>query len=146
MDKVNKFRKWSLAMAETIDAWRIMPRIIITSYGFMVGYMTYVFMSFKNIEKIQCDPGVLKTMLDAKYSLAQAQDVACRVVDIIGPPNAYTTLLSIMVGASAAIFAFYTNSGKNWSLPIASWDLSVPPKPIPADTAKPATGDEAAKK
>ena len=139
MDKVNNFRKWSLAIAEAIDAYRLIPRLMIGSYGALIGYITYVFLTFDVVNKVTCDAGVMKVLMDSKVPLAEAQKIACNVVDILGPPTSYTILLSTLVGAAALIFGLYTNSGRSWSVPFMAWGLDKkvdPTVPQKSDVVK----------
>jgi len=121
--RVNKIRRISMMLSEGIDSWRIIPRIVIAGYAWLVGYMVWHFLTFKNIEKIECDSELIKVLLDAGQNLEVAKSVACQVVDIIGPPTTLTGLVAIIVGASAAVFGLYANSGKDWNTPFISWKI-----------------------
>lgn len=59
----------------------------------------------------KCDAAVIKVVLDSGRSLELAQSLGCTTVDVIAQPLGYTALMSTLVGASAMIFGFYTNSG-----------------------------------
>lgn len=112
--KVNKFRRISLALAESVDAWRIIPRAVIASYSYLVGYMIWFFLSYENIEKVQCDASVLQVLLDHGEALEKAKEIACHVVDVIGPPTTLTALVSTIIGVAGLVFALYSNSGREW--------------------------------
>lgn len=133
-DRLHKFRKIMLAGAEIIDAYRVIPRAVLAGYSYLVGYMVYIFLSQGNVEKITCDPNVLKVLLDHGEKLVEAQEVACRVIDIIGPPTSLTSLVGVIVGASAAVFGLYGKGSKDFSRGPAYWNGSkdktppIPPK------------------
>ena len=136
MDRINIFRKWSLAIAETIDAWRIVPRVIITGYSILVWYMVDAFLAIETISKVDCDAAVLKVLLEGGQSLETATNIACRVVDTIGPPISYTTLLSVVIGAAAAVFGLYASTGKDWSKSINPWKWGSTKKPKADDAGE----------
>jgi len=112
---VDKYRQWHLAAAEMIDAWRIFPRLIVAGYATLIGYVVIKFAKFDYIEKVDCTASVMQVLLDKNISIDRATEIACNVTDIIGPPDSITTILGILVGASAAVFGLYVNSGKKWN-------------------------------
>lgn len=112
---LNKFRSWSLAMAEQFDAWRIVPRAIVVGYAWLIGYMVLYFLSHDNIQKVDCNAAVMTSLLDKKYTLDQATQIACRVVEVIGPPTSLTTIVGSLIGAGAVVFGLYANTGRKWN-------------------------------
>ena len=119
--RVNKFREYSLALAESFDAWRVTPRLLVGAYCFLVGDIIHKFLIFPTINKVTCDSAVLQVMLDHKIDLGTATAVACRITDTVGPPTTYTVIVSAVLGVAAAVFAVYTNTGKDWSKAITPW-------------------------
>lgn len=109
------FRKYSLLLAESFDAWRVVPRIILFMYGTLV-YNLYTW--FKNIPtytKIQCDTSLINTLLNNNISLERAKALACSVVDVVGGPTTeQTAFVTTIVGLSAGIFGLYTSTGRRW--------------------------------
>lgn len=122
-----------LAGAEIVDAWRVVPRVVLSAYAYLVGYMIIFILKYENVEKIQCDDKVLDVMLKNGHSIVEAQEAACRVVDIIGPPTSWITLVSVIVGASAAVFGLYSSGRKDWSTPPAFWNGGSHKKEEPKD-------------
>lgn len=123
-ERLHKFRKLQLAGAEMVDAWRIIPRIVLAGYSYLVGYMVWFFLTQNNVPKVDCNAAVLKVLLDQGEGLAQAQEVACHVVDVLGPPTSLTSLVSVIVGASAAVFGLYGKGSRDFSHPPAYWNGS----------------------
>ena len=119
--RVNKFREWSLALAESFDAWRVTPRLLVGAYCYLVGLVVVKFLKFSTIPKVQCDSATLQVLLSQHIDLASASNVACRVVDTLGPPNSYTIIVSALLGVAAIVFGVYTNTGKDWSKSVAPW-------------------------
>jgi hypothetical protein len=105
-----------LASAEVIDSLRIVPRIFLLVYGALV-YNLYVwFTSITTVVQETCDAAMLKVLLDHGETLEAAQAIVCRVSDITGGPTTeQTAFVTAIVGLSAAVFGFYTNSGKKSS-------------------------------
>jgi hypothetical protein len=124
-DKINTFRRWSLAIAESVDAWRVVPRIVVAGYSYLIGYMVLYFLSHDNVEHVTCDPAVLKVLLDANTDLATATDIACRVTDIIGPPDSLTGIVGTLIGAGAVVFGLYSSTSKKWDGGFSPWRLSL---------------------
>lgn len=114
MSRLNQFRRISLTIAEMIDAFRVVPRIILLSYGWMVWAVGRWYMSIPSVNETSCQADVLKTLLESGVTLQQAQSVACTIVDTIGgPTNEQTMFVSIVTGLSAVVIGFYLNTGKS---------------------------------
>ena len=47
----------------------------------------------------------------------------------MGPPDAYTTLVSVVVGAAAAVFGLYAAGGRDWSKSVLPWKWGEEKKP-----------------
>jgi len=121
---VNSFRKWSLAMAESVDAWRLFPRALVGLYGVMVAMLANWFLHLETFNKTQCASDVLNTLLSKGIPLDKAQQVACTVVEVVGgPTTAQTAFVTAVIGLSTAIFAFYVNTGKDWSKVLTPWNF-----------------------
>lgn len=123
-DKLNTFRSWAMAGAEVIDAWRIVPRVILVAYGSLVWYLTQWYLSIETFTKTECSADVLKVLLDKNIPLEQAQHIACTVVDTVGgPTNGYTVLVTTICGLSTLVIGLYHNSSKDWSKSILPWNF-----------------------
>lgn len=110
-------RNTSLILAEAIDAWRVIPRLILIGYAWLV-YQLYLW--YKNIPTYvqeRCDAAVLKIFLDAKMGLAEAQALACTVQDVVGGPTAaQSAFVTTIIGLSTGIFGLYTATGRKWEV------------------------------
>lgn len=110
-----KFRRWALALAESIDAWRIVPRMMLIAYGYLVLQLFLWFKSIPLYVQTKCDAAVLQLFLDKGVALLQAKELACSVAGTVGGPTAeQTAFVTTIVGLSTAIFAFYTGTGRKW--------------------------------
>ena len=94
-----------------IDRWRVFPRIVLIGYMLALYLTLNWYLALEPRYQTSCDSNTLKVLLDKGASIEQAREVACTVVDVVAQPNGYTALISVLVGASAAIFSFYVNSG-----------------------------------
>jgi hypothetical protein len=118
---INKWRLMHLAAAEAVDAWRIVPRAMVTAYGYLLAYMIHWYMGLK--------PYVIEACVEAIGSEA-AQKIAECVVDL--PGTQHTALLTAVIGISAGVFGFYANTGRNWSNGAHTWPtkpVATPPPP-----------------
>jgi hypothetical protein len=129
MDHISKFRKVSLVLAETVDAWRIIPRIMLIAYGALVFNLYQWYKSIPTFMQQKCDAAVLKIFMDGGMALHQAQALACTVVDVVGGPTpAQSTFVTTIIGLSTGIFGLYTATGKHWD----NMDYNSIPVPVGA--------------
>lgn len=109
------WKKIILDIAETFDAWRVVPRMAMLAYGILV-YRLYSWLTgIETYVQTQCDSNVLESLINSGVSLADAQAIACTVVAVVGgPTGAQTTFVTTIVGLSAAVFGLYTSTGRRW--------------------------------
>lgn len=100
---IDKFRKTHLALAELIDSWRIIPRIILAGYGFLLYKASMWYMSL--------EPHVMDN--------CTAEHVKDCIVN--APTTQHSVLLTALIGGAGAIFGFYSKSGREWTKGIGSW-------------------------
>ena len=81
-------RKISLQLAEAIDAWRIVPRLILVSYGWLVNQLYLWYTKIPTYVQEKCVAAVIQIFIDAGMTLDKAQQLACTVVDVVGGPTA----------------------------------------------------------
>jgi len=105
---VNGFRKWSNAVAETVDAWRIVPRLMVIAYGFLT-WKTWVW--YTGIDVI-----VTKTNCQLL-----ATQVVCDITGVVGPSTQQATLVTAIVSMAAVVIGLYSSSGKDWTKPLLPW-------------------------
>lgn len=94
---VDNIRQIYLMIGEALDAWRIMPRIVVGLYIWWMSLITDWFISINPIF-----------------------DKAGKVL-IDGPTTEHTAAFMGAVGLAAGIFGFYTRSGRRWEEGIVSW-------------------------
>lgn len=134
MLKYRNFRNFSLVMAESFDAWRIMPRLMLMAYGLLVMHLYLWYKSIPTYVQERCDAAVLQIFLNNETPLEDAKHIACTVQDVVGGPTpAQTTLVTTIIGLSSIIFGFYTASGRRWDngMPDDIKDHKTPILPIP---------------
>ena len=108
-------RKALLSTAELIDAFRIVPRFILTLYGILVYKLYTWYAAIETTVQTQCDAALVKILLDHGQTIAEAQILACHVIDHVGgPTTAQTTFVTTVIGLATPLFAFYANTGKKW--------------------------------
>ena len=109
-------RKSAFSFAELIDAFRIVPRLILTMYGLLI-YELYVwYTSIETLVQNKCDAALLQILVDHGETMFDAQTLACQVVDHVGGPTvAQTAFVTTVVGLATPLFAFYANTGKKWN-------------------------------
>ena len=107
--------------AEAFDAWRVVPRLILIAYGWMVWMVSSWYMAIPSANEIQCQADVLRTLLENGTAVDQAKQIACSVVETIGGPTSEQTMfVSIVTGLSSVVIGLYLNTGKS-----AKWQGGV---------------------
>jgi hypothetical protein len=108
-------RKTSLILAEAFDAWRVVPRLIIIGYSWLVVELYLWYKSIPTYIKQNCDSAVLKILIDDGETLLEASKIACSAVDVVGGPTAaQSAFVTTIIGLSAGIFGLYTSTGRKW--------------------------------
>ncbi len=95
---VDTWRKGHLAVAEWIDAWRIVPRVICGGYAWVTYTVIKWYMNLKPEVLENCNVELLKD-----------------VCVIQAPSTQHAALVTAVIGIAAAMFAFYANTGKKWN-------------------------------
>jgi hypothetical protein len=112
---MKKFKEWALILAETFDVWRIVPRMIVMLYGFLVWSMYTWYKTIPTYVQTKCDAALIELLMGRSIPFDKIRDMACYVVGTTGGPTTeQTTFVTIIISLSSAIFALYTNSGKKW--------------------------------
>lgn len=151
---IMKFRKYSLALAESFDAWRIIPRAILVVYSALVLNLYLWFKSIPTFVQERCDAAMLKMLIESNVDLEQAKALACSIVDVVGGPTAaQSAFVTTITGLSAGIFGLYTATGRRWdgglppdinrhytfeAPPPAAPNGQVVPRNVPSPTPVPA--------
>lgn len=101
---IDTFRKIYLSVGEVVDAWRIIPRLIVAGYGFLTYHVYLWYMSLEPTFIEGCDIQQLgeKCIVEA-------------------PTGMHTAALTAVGAFAAAIFAFYSASGRKWEAGIKKW-------------------------
>lgn len=94
---VDHIRLWVLTSAELFDAWRVVPRLLVTAYGWLCWEIVSWYMRLTPSIIEGCDIDKL-----AELCLYDA------------PTTQHAALVTVIVGASAAVFGLYTNTGRSW--------------------------------
>jgi hypothetical protein len=109
------FRHISLVIAESVDAWRIIPRTILVLYSTLVFNLYLWYKSIPTYVQEQCDPSVLRVLMELQMSVEEAKVFACSVVDIVGGPTAaQSAFVTTIIGLSTGIFGLYVATGRKW--------------------------------
>jgi hypothetical protein len=112
---MEKFKYWMLTLAESFDAWRVVPRFILICYGYLVWSLYSWYKSIAVYTQTQCDGVVLKVLLDEGVAFETARQMACNIVGTIGGPTGEQTMfVTTIIGLAAAIFGLYTGTGRRW--------------------------------
>lgn len=132
------FRRISLIIAESVDAWRIIPRVILVLYGTLVFNLYLWYRSIPTYVQEQCEAGVLRVLMESGMDIEDARSIACSVIDIVGGPTAaQSAFVTTIIGLSTGIFGLYVATGRRWEggLPSDVNKLPVyPNQPYPTNT------------
>jgi len=112
--KVDLYRKRHLMVAEFIDAWRLIPRLLVAGYTWLLVKVVIWYMDKEPYLLEGCDVATL-----GKECLVQA------------PSTQHAALVTAVVGIAAAIFGLYSNSGRKWSEGVKTWNGAKKPAPKP---------------
>lgn len=124
---INKFRLMHMAVAEAIDVWRVVPRTFIMLYGSMLWWIVKWFTQSTTIEKVECKEDLVLELVKLGKDPAWIEHVACTITDaiVVAPPTAvHATFASVVAGLSTAVFALYSNAGKDWSAGVKIWSVN----------------------
>lgn len=102
---IDTWRKGHMAVAEWIDAWRILPRAVVVFFGYGVYQAVSWYMDLK--------PYILEGCIEVGGTVKD-----CLIMD---PTNQHVMLLTGIFGLAAAVFAFYSTSGRKWN-GFANWN------------------------
>jgi hypothetical protein len=109
-------RRTSLLLAEAFDAWRVVPRLILIGYSWLV---VELYLWYKNIPtyiKQSCDANTIEVLLKQGVELGKAASIACTTTDVVGGPTAaQSAFVTTIIGLSAGIFGLYTSTGRKWN-------------------------------
>ena len=111
LTKVDEFRILILTFAELVDAWRIVPRTVVTAYGYMCWEVVKWYTSLEPKMIPGCD-----------MIFEQLRDNIDKCITD-APSTQHTAFVTAIVGAAAAVFALYANTGRHWeSAKFVKWD------------------------
>ena len=96
---IDSWRKVHLAIAEWVDAWRLIPRAVVLGFSYGVYQVTKWYMGL--------EPYLLEGCVKAGGTIAECM--------IQAPTTQHTALLSALFALAAAVFAFYSNNGRKWN-------------------------------
>ena len=109
------FRSISLIIAESVDAWRIIPRTILVLYSTLVFNLYLWFKSIPTYVQEQCDAATLRVLMESGMVMDDAKNIACYVVDVVGGPTAaQSAFVTTIIGLSTGIFGLYVATGRKW--------------------------------
>lgn len=124
---MQKITDFILDFAKAFDSLRIIPRILLFMYGLLVYNMYNWYKSIPLVEETSCDNSILQTLIDAGMDPAQATEMACTVVSVVGgPTTAQTSFVTIIVGLATAVIGLYLNSGPKWNFTKSKNDFYEP--------------------
>lgn len=112
---IPRIRQYVLLLAESFDAWRVIPRLMLLAYGYLV-FNLYIW--YKNIPTYvqeKCDANIVMQLLAEGMSKPEIKQFACTVGDVVGGPTAaQSTFVTTIIGLSTGIFGLYTATGRKW--------------------------------
>lgn len=109
------FRRISLTLAESVDAWRLFPRLIIGAYALLIMWVCTWYFHIPTYKVTHCDSASMKIMVDSGVPINDAIKFSCNVNEVAGGPSmAQTTFVSTIVGMAGLIFGMYTSTGRKW--------------------------------
>lgn len=104
---IDTYRRRHLFIAELIDAWRLIPRLVV---GLYIWLAIYVILWY-----IGLDPYILKGCNIDKLG---------EVCIVQAPATQHAVALTSVFGLGAAVFGFYAGTGRKWN-GFTPWKNSV---------------------
>ena len=95
---IDHWRKFHMAFAEWVDAWRLIPRAIVLGYAYVCWETFQWYISLEPYMIDGCDVETLKE--------------ACLVN---APTTEHMAFITALFGVSAGIFGLYTATGRKWN-------------------------------
>ncbi len=97
LGNIDTWRKGHLAVAEWIDAWRLVPRLLVAAYAWVMYSVIKWYMA-----------------LEPKMIEGCTAELAATCV-YNAPSTQHAALVTAVVGIGAAVFGVYASSGKKWN-------------------------------
>ena len=111
----DRVKAWLLAAAEGFDAWRVVPRLMLIAYGYLVWSLYSWYRAIPVYLQTKCEATVLETLLSRNVPINLAKEMACNVTATMGGPSSEQTMfVTTIIGLSTGIFALYTTTGRKW--------------------------------
>lgn len=101
---VNKLRKWHLAIGEWIDSWRVIPRMIVAGYAYLIYVVVNWYMNLKPFIIEGCTSQVVTDCI------------------VQAPTTQHAALVTTVVSIAAAVFGLYSSSGRKWENGFKKWN------------------------
>lgn len=109
------FRQKAMMWAEIADAWRVVPRTLITLYGILVLSLYSWYRTLETIELVECNASMIRTLVELGSSMEEAYEMSCVVTGVVGGPTTEQNIfVTAIIGLATGIFAFYVNTGRKW--------------------------------
>jgi hypothetical protein len=136
---VKAFRKYSLVLAETFDAWRVVPRLVLILYALMVVDLYTWFKAIPTIQVTRCDAALIEILKTNGMDIDKATELACNTNDVVGgPTSSQSAFVTTIIGLSTGIFGLYASTGRRWENGLPSdLDNKNNPKPDRNDDSPP---------
>ncbi len=102
---MNNFRRWYLMLAELVDSYRIIPRMLVLGYSYLVYRVVDWYMHLQPYFPKDIQPmlgKLIKNSSDVQVLLVQA------------PTTQHAVLVTAVIGFGAAVFGLYTSTGIQW--------------------------------
>jgi len=93
---IDSLRRFYLSVAEATDAWRIVPRLLVTGYGVLLYKVVWWYAGLEPYILEGCVSEVVKDCI------------------VEAPSTQHAALVTAVVGVAAAFFGLYTSSGQKW--------------------------------
>lgn len=118
-ERVENIRQAYLMVGEAMDAWRVLPRMVVIMYMWWMVDITDWFMALEPVfDRANCIEKVCKVLID-------------------GPTTQHTAMVMGVIGLAAGIFGFYLQGGRNWETGIYSWKHMINPNLVKREEEEP---------
>ena len=94
---IDTYRKAHLSVAELVDAWRVVPRLLVGGYSYLIFVVVKWYMSL--------EPGMIEDCMSLTVTECIYQ----------APTTQHAALVTAVVGIAAVVFGVYANSSRKWN-------------------------------
>jgi len=114
MSESNTIYKKLSKISEILDNFRVIPRLLLAGYGFLVYKLYNWITSIPTYINEKCNEAMVEILIRSNIPIDKVHELSCTVDGVAGGPTLeQAALATTIIGLSTAIFGLYVNSKKS---------------------------------